>query len=69
MKYQMFDMVRALVDVPSFSIKTGDVGAIVEIYDDGELEVEFCSEKGETLAMFAMTEQQIAPVANLRKAA
>ncbi len=35
------------------------VGAIVDVYPDGEFEVEFVGNKGETIAMLTLKESQI----------
>lgn len=69
MKFEMLDVVSATVDSPAFGIKAGDVGTIVEVYGDGEYEVEFCNEKGETMAAFAMQEQQLRHAQLLKQAA
>jgi hypothetical protein len=61
MMFELLDMVRASADIPEFSVKAGDVGTIVEVYDDGEYEVEFCNDKGETMAMLAMPGSQMTP--------
>lgn len=68
MKMKMFDTVRSVADVPERGVKAGDIGAIVEVYEDA-YEVEFCNDDGETLVMFAMTETQVAPAHPLRQAA
>ncbi len=69
MTFELLGVVCATTDFPVFGIKVGDVGTVVEVYDDGEYEVEFCSEKGETLAVFAMSEKQLRPAHTLKQAA
>lgn len=68
MAFKLLDVVVAAVDFPENGIRVGDVGTIVEVYPDGEFEIEFADGNGETTAMFAVTSSQIAP-ANLRQAA
>ncbi|MEX8510311.1 MAG: DUF4926 domain-containing protein [Leptothrix ochracea] len=65
MMFELLDVVRASADIPEFSVKAGDVGTIVEVYDDGEYEVEFCNDKGETMASIAMPESQMKPAHTL----
>jgi len=45
------------VDLPSDSFHAGDKGAIVECYDDGNYEVEFTNEEGETLALCVLSKR------------
>lgn len=70
MNYKLFDVIKTTVDFPDQKIKTGEIGTIVDVYEDGEFEVEFLNENGETIAMFAVTSDQIAPSGiQLKKAA
>ncbi len=55
----MFDTVVALVDLPSVQVKAGAVGTIVEIYPDGEFEIEFEPDADENLVTVAMRAEQI----------
>lgn len=57
-KSELFDVVELLVDLPSDSLHARDRGAIVECYDDGNYEVEFTNEEGETLALCALSNDQ-----------
>jgi hypothetical protein len=65
MMFELLDVVRASADIPEFSVKAGDVGTVVEVYDDGEYEVEFCNDKGETMVVLAMPESQMKPAHSL----
>ncbi len=69
MAFNEFDVVVATTSFSDFGIKAGDVGAIVEVYDDGEYEVEFCNENGETVAMFAVPGHYLAKYQPMKKAA
>jgi hypothetical protein len=57
----MFDVVVAAVEFPSHGIHAGDAGTIVDVYPDGELEIEFADENGETTALFSVSPSQIIP--------
>lgn len=50
------DVVVLRIDLPDENLVKGMRGAIVAIFDDPELayEVEFCNDKGETLAEVAL---------------
>jgi len=54
-KPELFDAIELLVDLPEVSIKAGEIGTIVEKYDDHAYEVEFANDDGETLALLALT--------------
>jgi hypothetical protein len=59
---KQFQKVRLLTNnYISEGIKKGDIGTILEIYDDKNFEVEFSDEKGFTMALFAfnITELEI----------
>lgn len=68
MKFNLFDMVVVNLALPDFGIHSGMIGTIVDAYPDGEFEVEFCNDKGETLALVPLLASQIA-LPEIRKAA
>lgn len=68
MTYKLFDEVAAVKALPDLGISAGMTGVIVDVYPDGEVEVEFCNATGETLALVPLNASQIAPV-EIRKAA
>jgi hypothetical protein len=51
---KLFDVIKLLVDLPEVDIKAGEIGTIVEEYDDLAYEVEFANSDGETLALLAL---------------
>jgi Domain of unknown function (DUF4926) len=69
MKFELLDVVRATADVPAFGVKAGDLGTVVEAYADGDYEVEFCNEQGETFAMFALPGETLRPAHSVKQAA
>lgn len=54
-KPELFDVVELLVDLPDLGINVGELGTIVEEYDDRAYEVEFSNSEGETTALLALT--------------
>ena len=55
MKYELFERVELVKDVPEFGLKVGDEGIVVETYpaSDG-LEVEFMRPDGSTIAVLTL---------------
>lgn len=42
-KPELFDVIELLTDIPERNLKKGEQGAIIEDYQDGVYEVEFCN--------------------------
>lgn len=59
MSYKLLDVVTTLIDLPEKGIAACTMGTIVDLYANGEVEVEFANERGETLAMLAFAPDQI----------
>lgn len=62
MTFQMLDTVVLSTDIPEKGLKQGDVGAIVEVYDQEHYEVEFVTGAGQTLALLTLAGSQIHPM-------
>ena len=59
-KPEMFDSVALIEDLPEDGLVCGNMGAIVEIYNDGEAyEVEFVDTHGQTYGLLALRPEQI----------
>jgi hypothetical protein len=58
-KPNLFDVVELSVDLPEENLARGAQGTVVECYDDGAYEVEFTDDEGETLALCAVSPEQI----------
>jgi hypothetical protein len=57
---KLFDSVALLEDLPEENLWRGQVGAVVEIYNDGEaFEVEFVDTDGKTYGLLALRPEQI----------
>jgi len=48
---RLFDVIELLIDIPEKNLKKGEQGSIIEDYQDGVYEVEFCNRNGETIAL------------------
>lgn len=57
-----FERVILTEDIPGTELKKGDVGVIVEIYNQGEgYEVEFFALNGDTVAVETLESRQVRP--------
>lgn len=57
---KLFDTVALLEDLPEENLWRGQVGAVVEVYNDGEaFEVEFVDTNGKTYGLLALHPNQI----------
>ena len=58
-KYKLLDVVALLIDIPEKKLVQGQVGTIVEILDTGVFEIEFCNNKGNTIASISVKEKDL----------
>jgi hypothetical protein len=56
------DTVVLTTELPSHSLKTGDLGTVVLVHRQGGYEVEFMTLDGETVAVVSLSPDQIRPV-------
>jgi len=54
MSYRLLDTVVLVHDLPAQGLRRGDLGAVVEVYDDGAIEVEFVRASGKTQALVTL---------------
>lgn len=59
MKLNLFDTVVLEKDILDLGLKCGDVGAVVEVYKSGGLEVEFVTGSGRTQALVTLSEGDV----------
>ena len=62
MKYKLLDTVVLDRDLPERGLRTGDLGAVVELYDPDGLEVEFVTASGKTQALVTLNVKDVRPV-------
>jgi hypothetical protein len=55
MNIKLFDTVVLKTDMPKAALRAGDIGAVVELYEPGGLEVEFVTGSGKTQALVTLT--------------
>ncbi len=62
MKFSLLETVVLVHDIPEHGLRAGDVGAVVEVYADGTLEVEFVRPSGGTQALVTLKGSDVRPV-------
>jgi hypothetical protein len=62
MAYRTLDTVVVTTDLPSYGLKRGDIGAVVQVYSPDAVEVEFVTASGHTQAVVTLRTNQIRPV-------
>lgn len=56
------DTVVLIRDMPEAGLRTGDLGAIVQVYADDVVEVEFVTASGKTLALQTLASRDVRTV-------
>lgn len=56
---EMHSVVAVLEDLPEHGLVRGQVGTVVEIWEEGVFEVEFSDDQGATYAMVALKAEQL----------
>ncbi len=62
MKYSELDTVVLARDLSEYGLCTGDLGAVVGVYDPDGVEVEFVTASGKTEAVLTLTGYDVRPV-------
>lgn len=58
--FKLFDVVALKTDLPEENLLQGQVGTIVEVYNDGEaFEVEFVDKDGHTYGLLTLRPEQL----------
>jgi Domain of unknown function (DUF4926) len=63
MTFAFLDTVVLTRDLPEHSLRAGDLGAVVELYGDDGVEVEFVQASGQTKALLALRASDLRSVA------
>lgn len=63
MAYNVLDTVVLAIDIPEHNLRAGDIGAVVDVYDDGAVEVEFVLGSGRIQALLTLAEADVRPIA------
>ena len=67
-RIKLLEAVALTKDLPERKLHAGEVGTVVELLGPDAYEVEFCNERGETYAEFALRGGQIVPLQTRGKA-
>lgn len=59
LEFKLLDVIALLKDLPGKNLRKGQVGTIVEMYDNKNFEVEFCDKKGETIALLRLNTKDV----------
>ncbi len=62
MMYKVLDTVVLDRDFPGHGLRSGDLGAVVRVYDPDGLEVEFVTASGKTQALVTLHVKDVRPV-------
>jgi hypothetical protein len=63
MAFELLETVVLNRDLPAHGLRAGDLGAVVEIYSDNGVEVEFVRASGQTKALLTLKAADLRPVA------
>jgi Domain of unknown function (DUF4926) len=63
-KYAISDTVVLARDLPTHDLCTGDLGAVVEVYEPDGVEVEFVTASGRTGALVTLKTGDVRPIAD-----
>ena len=62
MDIKILDTVVLLKDLSSHGLKRGDIGAVVEVYSQEGIEVEFVTGSGSTQALVTLKTEDVRPI-------
>ena len=62
MKFRSLDTIVLEIDIPDRGLRTGDLGAVVEVYEPDGIEVEFVTASGRTQALVTLRENDVGEV-------
>ena len=64
MAYKELDTVVLRRDLPEQGLRSGDLGAVVQVYSDEAIEVEFVTASGRTQALVTLNAQDVRSVSD-----
>jgi hypothetical protein len=62
MKYKLLDTVVLDRDLPQHGLRSGNLGAVVQVYEPDGLEIEFVTASGKTQALVTLNVNDVRPV-------
>jgi len=60
--YKVLDIVVLDRNLPEHGLRSGDLGAVVQVYEPNGLEVEFVTASGKTQALVTLNVRDVRPV-------
>ncbi|MBN2320767.1 MAG: DUF4926 domain-containing protein, partial [Acidobacteria bacterium] len=64
MKFTVLDTVVLDRDLPDRGLRSGDLGAVVQVYKGDGIEVEFVAASGRTEALVTLKESDVRPISD-----
>ena len=64
MSYKELDTIVLRRDLPKQGLRSGDLGAVVQVYGDDAIEVEFVTASGRTQALVTLNTQDVRSVSD-----
>jgi hypothetical protein len=62
MMYRVLDTVVLDRDLPEHGLRSGDLGAVVQVYEPDGVEIEFVTASGKTQALVTLNVRDVRPV-------
>lgn len=62
MSHNLLSTVALAKDIPEHHLRAGDLGAIVQIYGEDAVEVEFVAASGRTVAVLTLDNEAVRPI-------
>ena len=64
MRFRILDTVVLDRDLPDLGLRSGDLGAVVQVYKEDGIEVEFIAASGRTEALVTLKESEVRPISD-----
>jgi hypothetical protein len=64
MRFTVLDTVVLDRDLPDHGLRSGDLGAVVQVYKEDGIEVEFVAASGRTEALVTLKESDVRPISD-----
>lgn len=64
MRFRILDTVVLDRDLPDHGLQSGDLGAVVQVYKEDGIEVEFVAASGRTEALVTLKESDVRPISD-----
>ena len=64
MRFRILDTIVLDRDLPDLGLRKGDLGAVVQVYKQDGLEVEFVAASGRTEALVTLKESDVRPISD-----